>query len=64
MMEETITRDFTENEKAVPDEFNAHAIVICTGLNGGTLCDNNECYPLRGALIRLFNDGLSFPTVA
>ena len=40
------TGDLIENGKTMPDEFNADIIVNFTGLNGGFLCDDNECYSL------------------
>jgi len=61
LMEGTITGDLLDNEKALLSQFNAQAIVNCTGLNGGSLCDDDSCYPLRGALVRLVNDGSRFP---
>ena len=43
LMEGTISGDLLENEKALLSQFNVHAILNCTGLNGGSSCDEDSC---------------------
>jgi D-amino-acid oxidase len=42
--------------------FDADCIVNCTGLGAAGLCDD-VMYPLRGALVRIHNDGRSMPRI-
>lgn len=35
----------------------------CTGLDGTLLAGDKTCYPIRGGLIRVINDGRDFPKV-
>ncbi|KAH9922742.1 uncharacterized protein B0H18DRAFT_1120744 [Fomitopsis serialis] len=44
-------------------KYGAHAIVNATGLSAVELAGDETVYPLRGALIRVVNDGKSFPKV-
>ncbi|CAL8580587.1 hypothetical protein XPA_006309 [Xanthoria parietina] len=39
------------------------SILNCTGLSALSLAGDKTCYPLRGALIRVVNDGTDFPKV-
>ncbi len=41
--------------------YNAYAMVHATGLGGMELAGDESVYPLRGALIRVTNDGTKFP---
>ena len=41
----------------------ADAIVNATGLAGTELAGDETCYPIRGGLIRVINDGTDFPKV-
>lgn len=49
-------------ERALLDEFKADIVINCSGLGAGPLA-NDEMYPLRGAVIRLKNDGRRFPVL-
>lgn len=60
---ETIDDDLFHQEEALLKRFNASAIINCTGLSSLTLAGDTTCYPLRGALIRVLNDGINFPKV-
>lgn len=60
---ETITGDLIDQEEALRSRFNADAIINATGLAGTELAGDNSCYPIRGALIRVINDGRDFPKV-
>ncbi|KAF2731128.1 nucleotide-binding domain-containing protein [Polyplosphaeria fusca] len=55
--------DLLDIEEALRVEFKADAIVNATGLQGTTLAGDNSCYPIRGGLIRVINDGANFPKV-
>ena len=51
-----------EREGSLRDLFDADAIVNCTGLGAMELA-GDEMYPLRGALVRVRNDGRSMPRI-
>jgi D-amino-acid oxidase len=50
------------HEGALAREFEADAIVNCCGMGAQELTDD-PLYPLRGALIRVRNDGRAFPKI-
>jgi D-amino-acid oxidase len=52
-----------ESAKSLCSEFRVDAIVNCTGLGSADLA-GDSMYPLRGALVRVRNDGRRFPRVA
>lgn len=60
---EAITGDLLDQEESLRARFSAHAILNATGLAGTELAGDHSCYPIRGALIRVINDGKSFPKV-
>ncbi|KAK0212550.1 FAD dependent oxidoreductase [Desarmillaria ectypa] len=64
---ELITRridgDFLDSEAKLLETYGAVAIVNATGLNSFEAAGDKSCYPLRGGLIRLVNDGKRFPKV-
>lgn len=60
---ETVRGDLLEQEDALRARFGADAIVNATGLAGTELAGDETCYPIRGALIRVLNDGRDFPKV-
>lgn len=53
----TIHGDLMDQEDNLRATFEADAIVNATGLAGTELAGDNTCYPIRGALIRVINDG-------
>lgn len=55
-----ITGRMREQEKRLLDEFRADAIVNCSGLGSAELA-GDAMYPLRGALVRILNNGQRFP---
>ncbi|KAL8796207.1 MAG: hypothetical protein Q9182_007420, partial [Xanthomendoza sp. 2 TL-2023] len=59
---ETITHGLFTQEELL-DRFSADVIINCTGLSALSLASDKTCYPLRGALIRVINDGKDFPKV-
>ncbi|ERF71806.1 hypothetical protein EPUS_01721 [Endocarpon pusillum Z07020] len=60
---ETIQDDLLVLETELRKRFSADAIVNCTGLAGSQLAGDDTCYPIRGGLIRVMNDGTDFPKV-
>jgi glycine/D-amino acid oxidase-like deaminating enzyme len=60
---ETITGDLLDREDELRSRFGADAIINCTGLAGSELAGDKTCYPIRGGLIRVINDGKDFPKV-
>ncbi|KIY67306.1 FAD dependent oxidoreductase [Cylindrobasidium torrendii FP15055 ss-10] len=58
-----INGDLLDQEQQLLAEYGADAIVNATGLAGLELAGDASVYPLRGALIRVVNDGSKFPRV-
>lgn len=58
-----IVGDLLDQEEQLLMEYGADAIVNATGLAGLELAGDESVYPLRGALIRVVNDGKKFPRV-
>ena len=63
MITRTITGDLLDQELALRHEFNADVIINATGLAGTEVASDASCYPIRGGLIRVINDGHDFPKV-
>ncbi len=59
----TIPAPLADQEADLLEEFHAATIVNCTGLGARELGDPTV-YPLRGALIRIRNDGRTMPRIA
>lgn len=57
----TIKGDLFLQESVLRAEYSADAIINCTGLAGTELAGDRTCYPIRGALLRVRNDGRDFP---
>jgi D-amino-acid oxidase len=51
-----------DRRDALLDEYDADFLVCCAGLGTAELADS-DMYPLRGALVRMKNDGARFPRV-
>ena len=60
---ETIDKHLFAQEEGLLKRFSADVIINCTGLSAFSLASDKTCYPLRGALIRVLNDGTDFPKV-
>lgn len=60
---ETIAGDLFSQEQELLSRFAADVVLNCTGLSALSLAGDKTCYPLRGALIRVVNDGTDFPKV-
>ena len=63
LLTERIHGSLVDNEVALLARFSATAIINCTGLAAAELAGDNSCYPLRGALVRVINDGSRFPRI-
>jgi D-amino-acid oxidase len=57
-----ITGSLADREAELLAEFDVDVIVNCSGLGARTLADD-EMHPLRGALVRVRNDGHAMPRV-
>ena len=63
LVTEIIRGDLFSQEDFLLARFDADAIVNATGLASIELAADKSCYPYRGALLRLINDGKDFPKV-
>lgn len=63
MFTKRINGDLLHREEDLLSEYGADIIVNATGLSGLELAGDESVYPLRGALIRVVNDGTMFPQV-
>lgn len=59
----TIHGDLLSQESALRQEFGVDTIVNATGLGSFEAAGDHSSYPLRGALIRVINDGSDFPKI-
>lgn len=57
----TIQGDLFHSETELRAEYGADVIINATGLAGTELAGDTTCYPIRGCLIRVINDGSNFP---
>jgi D-amino-acid oxidase len=62
ILEDRITGPLRAQEEALRQRYGADAIVHCAGLGAGELAEE-PVFPVRGALIRLRNDGRTRPRV-
>ncbi|KAI2642153.1 nucleotide-binding domain-containing protein [Xylaria nigripes] len=60
---ESIENDLLEIEDSLRARFEADVIVNCAGLQSSKLAGDKTVYPIRGGLIRVINDGKTFPKV-
>jgi len=58
-----IEGDLLDQEDELLKAYNADAMIHCAGLGGYDLAHDHTVAPLRGALIRVLNDGTKFPKV-
>jgi D-amino-acid oxidase len=63
LVTETIHGDLLEHEDELRNRFGADVIVNATGLAGRELAGDITCYPIRGSLLRVINDGTDFPKI-
>jgi D-amino-acid oxidase len=62
VVEGKVEGDLKSIEQHLKRKFRADVVINCAGLGSKDLTDD-EMYPLRGALVRLVNDGTLFPKV-
>ncbi|AFY35477.1 FAD-dependent oxidoreductase [Calothrix sp. PCC 7507] len=62
IVEAKISGNLAEIQEQLKSQFSVDIIVNCSGL-GSIELTNDDMYPLRGALIRVKNDGVSMPRV-
>ncbi len=62
VIERKVSGSLREREGELKRHFSVSAIVNCSGLGAAELA-NDELYSLRGALIRVLNNGTRFPSV-
>ncbi len=62
IIQEKINCNIEKNEQAIKRKFSVDAIVNCSGLGSSEL-SGESMYPLRGALVRIINDGKSMPKI-
>ncbi len=60
---EYLTGDLLPQEPALLAKYNADAIVNASGLGSFALANDDKVYPLRGAVLRLLNDGQKFEKI-
>jgi glycine/D-amino acid oxidase-like deaminating enzyme len=63
LLNERISGSLADSESALLVRFSATAIINCTGLAAAELAGDHTCHPLRGALVRVINDGSKFPRI-
>ncbi|TFK94499.1 FAD dependent oxidoreductase [Polyporus arcularius HHB13444] len=59
----TIHGDLLDQEQALRAEYAADVLVNATGIAGTELAGDPTCYPIRGGLLRVINDGSDFPVI-
>jgi D-amino-acid oxidase len=60
---EAIRGDLLYQEDALLRRFDADVIINATGLAAAELAGDESCYPIRGCLLRVVNDGTQFPQI-
>ncbi|KAK1215411.1 hypothetical protein PQX77_021986 [Marasmius sp. AFHP31] len=60
---ETIHGDLLQQEDELRERFQVEVIINCTGIAGAEVAADPSCYPIRGGLIRVINDGKDFPKI-
>ncbi|KAF9261193.1 FAD dependent oxidoreductase [Marasmius fiardii PR-910] len=63
MITETIRGDLLMQEHQLRERFGADIILNCTGIASAETAGDESCYPIRGGLFRVINDGVNFPKV-
>jgi D-amino-acid oxidase len=59
----SIEGNLRAQEATLLKEYSANAIVNASGLGSHELAGDRDVYPLRGAVLRLLNDGKKFPKI-
>ena len=63
LVTETIVGDLFGQELSLRAKYKADIIVNATGLAATELAGDTSCYPIRGGLLRVINDGVDFPKI-
>ncbi|KAK3996162.1 hypothetical protein QBC44DRAFT_232339 [Cladorrhinum sp. PSN332] len=63
LVPEAVCGDLLDCEDELRIRFGADVIVNTTGLAGQEIAADPSCYPIRGGLLRVINDGTKFPKV-
>ncbi|KAG9511513.1 hypothetical protein KCV07_g10123, partial [Aureobasidium melanogenum] len=63
LVTETLHGDLLEQEASLRHKSGGDIIVNATGLAGTELAGISSCYPIRGGLLGVINDGINFPKV-
>uniref|UniRef100_D8Q542 FAD dependent oxidoreductase domain-containing protein n=2 Tax=Schizophyllum commune (strain H4-8 / FGSC 9210) TaxID=578458 RepID=D8Q542_SCHCM len=58
-----VEKDLLEVEQELRSKYDAQVIVNATGLGAWTLANDKNVYPLRGAVLRIPNDGQKFEKI-
>ena len=59
----TVKGDLLDQEASLRAEYNVDVIINATGLAGIEIAGDSSCYPIRGGLLRVVNDGSDYPKV-
>ncbi|KAG0165952.1 hypothetical protein DFQ28_001520 [Apophysomyces sp. BC1034] len=63
VLKREVRGDLFQQEDSLLRQYGADILINCTGLAGAELASDNTVYPLRGALVRVINDGTKFPRI-
>ena len=63
LVTETVTKDLLEVEGDLLARYSADAIVNASGIGASVLANDSNVNPLRGAVVRLLNDGQEFEKI-
>ncbi|GME56935.1 nucleotide-binding domain-containing protein [Neofusicoccum parvum] len=63
LVTQTLHGDLFDQEHQLRQQHHADVIINATGLAGTELAGDASCYPIRGGLIRVLNNGRDFPRV-
>lgn len=62
ILQQQVTGRLTENQQTLLEKYKAEMIINCSGLGAREL-SGEDMYPLRGALVRVKNDGVHMPRI-
>lgn len=63
LVTETVEDDLINIEDSLIERFSAHVVVNATGLGSKVVAGDDTVFPIRGALLRVVNDGVKFPKI-
>lgn len=59
----TVHGDLIHQETSLLKEFSASIMINATGLSSAETASDTTCYPLRGGILRVLNNGIDFPKI-